>query len=93
MNGEVGQGIGMDKLNPNALAECGDSELDSRDGVQEVDATMIYNYVAFDRKELPVESALPFSNWLHDSWSDFNEEGARTNGAVISRALAFWRGE
>lgn len=81
-----------DKLNPDALAECGDDELNSREGVQPVNAATILGYV-LDQEELPPESARPFAGWLHEFWNDFNEDGELTNGAVISGALAHWRGQ
>lgn len=82
----------MDKLNPDALAESGDVDLDAREGVQPVDAYMIEEYVT-DQKELPVVSAHPFAGWLDENWNDFNEEGNKTNGEVIAGALADRRGQ
>lgn len=80
------------KLNPKALAESGDSELDEREGVQEVTEEMIRDYVT-DQEELPAVSARPFAAWLHQDWNDWNEDGALTNGEVISGALDYWRGK
>jgi len=82
----------MDKLNPAAVAECGDVELDDREGVQPVTAQMIYEYVT-RTPELPTYSARPFSEWLDQAWNDFNEGGDLTNGEVIAGALADWRGQ
>lgn len=82
----------MDRLNPDALAECGDGELDARDDVQEVDADMIREYV-ISAGELPEESARPFAEYIEDRWYDYNEDGELTNGQVISGALAYWRGQ
>lgn len=79
------------KLNPKALAGCGDTDLDSREGVQEVDAGMIREYVV-STNELPMESAEPFSEYIEQNWCDYNEEGELTNEQVISGALSYWRG-
>ncbi|MFJ6010227.1 hypothetical protein ACIQHZ_31580 [Streptomyces halstedii] len=80
------------KLNPNALAESGDSELDSRPEVQELSGNMILAYVLLEKK-LPPESARPFAEWLQYEWNSFNEDGENTNGMVIEGALAYWRGQ
>lgn len=82
----------MEKLNPSALAECGDSELDEREGVQEVEEGMIREYV-ISSEALPPESAKPFAAYIHDVWNDYNEDGELTNGDVIAGALAYWRGQ
>lgn len=82
----------MTDLDPKALAECGHTELDERDGVQEVSAGMIREYVIAEN-ELPPESARPFAAYLHEVWNDYNEDGTATNGEVIAGALAFWRGQ
>lgn len=82
----------MDKLNPDALAESGDTELDAREVVQPVTEMMIYEHVIASG-ELPRESAKPFAAWLHESWNDWNEDGDLTNGKVIAGALAYWRGQ
>lgn len=82
----------MDKLNPDALAECGDGELDEREGVQPVTEMMISEH-AIDSHGLPPYSARPFAAWLHEVWNDFNEDGDKTNGEVIAGALADWRGQ
>ena len=81
----------MENLNPKALAECGDADLDARDGVQEVDAGMIHEYVISEGK-LPRESAGPFAEYIEQNWYDYNEDGELTNGDVIEGALAYWRG-
>lgn len=78
-------------LNPNALAECGDDELDSRPEVQEVSGREILNYV-LAQGELPPESAKPFAEWLQHEWYSFNEEGEHTNGEVVAGALTQWCG-
>jgi hypothetical protein len=80
----------MDELNPDALAECG-YDLDNRPEVQRVTTAMINQYV-IDAGELPSHSAQPFAAWLADAWTDFNEDGDKTNGQVIAGALADWRG-
>ncbi|BET51746.1 hypothetical protein RGQ21_67280 [Kitasatospora aureofaciens] len=79
------------KLNPDALAECGDDELDSRDGVQEVTEDMILDYL-LKAEELPLESAKPFAAWLDYNWYTWNENGENTVGQVINGALKHWRG-
>ena len=81
----------MDDLNPAALAECGDVDLDARNGVQEVNAEMICEYV-ISSGELPRESAEPFAAYVHEAWNEYNEDGELTNGQVIAGALAYWRG-
>ncbi len=81
----------MQELDPNALAECGDSELDERGEVQPVDEGMILSYVLKTRK-LPEVSARPFARWLDSEWNEFND-GTFTNGAIIDGALGFWRGK
>lgn len=81
----------MNKLNPDALAECGDTELDGRTAVQPITEMMLFGYV-MDTEELPEYSARPFAAWLYEMWNDFNEDGDRTNGEVIAGALADWRG-
>lgn len=82
----------MDKLNPDALAESGDVELDAREGVQPVTPTMIRDHLR-STEELPLVSARPFAAWLDAEWNGFNEDGDLTNGQVIAGALAFWRGQ
>lgn len=82
----------MDKLDPKALAECGDAELDDRVTVQPVTPAMIREHVV-SAEELPIESARPFAAWLDENWNGYNEEGNLTNGDVIAGALAFWRGQ
>lgn len=82
----------MDKLNPKALAPCGDNDLDAREGVQGVEEFMIQWYV-IESSELPAESAEPFAVYLNQNWNDYNDEGNLTNGEVIAGALAFWRGQ
>lgn len=79
-------------LHPNALAECGDSELDERPGVQPVTAHDIRDYV-IDTDELPRFTAAVFANWLDENWNDFNEDGDLTNGQVIRGALSEWSGQ
>ncbi|MFH9606915.1 hypothetical protein [Streptomyces sp. NPDC017448] len=79
------------KLNPDALASCGDVELDERDGVQEVDHVMIREWV-LSENELPPESARPFAEWLHFEWNSFNEDGDCTVRQVIEGGLVHWRG-
>lgn len=81
----------MDKLNPDALAECGEYEEDKRPGVQSASRAMIFEYV-IDTRALPAVSARPFSAWLDECWNDWNEDGWLTTGAVIIGALAHWRG-
>lgn len=81
----------MDKLNPNALAESGDAELDERASVQPVTEMMIREYV-ISSEELPRESAKAFAMYIHEAWNDYNEDGELTNGQVIAGALAYWRG-
>lgn len=81
----------MDKIRLNALAECGDPELDDREEVQPVTASMILGYIR-ETNQLPAESAGPFSRWLHGEWFSFNEEGDATVGEVISGALSQWCG-
>ncbi len=80
----------MDKLNPDALAECG-YDLDDRPQVQAVTEMMICEYV-IEAGELPRYSAAPFAAWLAEVWNDFNEDGDLTNRQVIAGALADWRG-
>jgi hypothetical protein len=89
----------MTALDPKALAEQYDEQgarpEDVRPGVQRgVDAGMIYQYV-LDTRELPPESAKPFSEWLHSVWFDFaDEDEAETtsNKQVIDGALESWCG-
>jgi hypothetical protein len=81
----------MDKLNPDALAESGDDELDAREGVQPVTEMMLYEHI-ISTEELPPESARPFARWLDSEWNSWNEDGSLTNGEVIAGALAHWRG-
>lgn len=84
-----------DKLDPTAWAETGDTDLDERDGVQEVDAQMIFDYVTDENVNLlPTYSAQPFARWLDDNWINFTEStnGLRTNGDVITGALINWCG-
>lgn len=78
-------------INPNALAESGDYELDQRPGVQPVTDHMIRHY-AVEVLGLPVASAAAFAAWLDESWNGFNEDGVLTNGQVIEGALYDWRG-
>lgn len=80
----------MDKLNPDALAECG-YDLDDRPQVQPVTEMMICEYVT-EAEELPPYSAKPFAAWLTEVWNAFNEDGDMTNGQVVEGALADWRG-
>jgi hypothetical protein len=82
----------MDKLNPDALAESGDDELNGREGVQSVTPAMIREHV-INSGELPSESARPFAAWIHECWNDWNEDGELSNGQVIAGALAYWRGQ
>ncbi|MEV1006113.1 hypothetical protein [Streptomyces sp. NPDC049881] len=77
-------------LNPDALAEAGDEDLDSRPGVQRVTEDMIYAHVT--GAALPPESARPFAVWLDAEWYSWNEDGAQTVGTVLAGALAYWRG-
>lgn len=79
----------MAKLNPNAGAECGDYDLDQRDGVQAVDDRMIQDYVV-GTGLLSGTSAARFSVWLDENWNDFNEDGDCTVGEVIDGALSDW---
>ena len=79
------------RLDPDALAESGNVEMDSREGVQEVTGGMILEYV-LACEELPPESASPFSDWLYREWESFNEEGKCTNRQVIAGALFHWCG-
>ncbi|TVZ96507.1 hypothetical protein [Streptomyces sp. BK340] len=81
----------MEKLNPNALAESGDNDLDERPKVQPVTEAMIRAHV-IGAEELPPYSARPFSAWLYETWNEFNADGKLTNGQVIAGALADWRG-
>lgn len=81
----------MDKLNPAALAECGDDDLDDRPDVQSVTEEMIFEYIR-ERNALPPASALAFSAWLWEEWNNFVEDDWVTNGAVINGALIDWRG-
>ena len=82
----------MNKLNPDALGECGDVERDEREAVQPVTGPMIYEHVV-NSGELPKESAKPFAKWLNAVWNSFNENGELTNGKIIAGALAHWRGQ
>lgn len=81
----------MEKIRPDALAECGDPELDDREEVQPVTEMMILEYVR-ETKQLPMESARPFARWIQDEWYGFSEEGDVTVGDVISGALEHWCG-
>lgn len=81
----------MNKLNPDALAVCGDIKLDQRPEVQFTTVAMILTHV-LDHSGLPFESANPFSNWIYDTWYDFNEDGTLTNGQVIEGAITHWCG-
>lgn len=80
------------KLDPKALAENGDVDMDDREAVQSVTKDMVRDYVV-TQDELPPESAGPFAVWLNENWNNWNEDGDLTNGDVIQGALAFWRGE
>lgn len=82
----------MDKLNPDALAESGDVELDAREGVQSVTPAMICDHLR-STEELPPVSARHFAAWLDEEWNGFNEDGDLTNGQVLAGALAYWRGQ
>lgn len=80
-------------LDPSAFAAWGD-ERDDRDGVQEVDADMIYAYV-IKETALPGYSARPFAEWLYDNWGeadDGEEQSLLTNQAVIYGAIVDWCG-
>lgn len=85
-----------DKLDPLALAK--QSEDDDRPGTQPVDRDMIYHFVWANgayNAELPLEmSARHFSWYAHQEWFDAatNSDGTITNGEVINRLLADWRG-
>lgn len=82
------------KLDADAWAQVGDTDLDARDGVQEVDASMIYAYVIRETL-LPDYSARPFSYWLNAAWFAFTEEhrgGLLTNRDVIHGAITDWCG-
>lgn len=81
----------MNTFDPDALAECGDSESDQRPTVQPVTASMIRAHV-IEHNMLPPHSAVPFAAWLADAWGDLNEDGDKTNGQVLGGALADWRG-
>lgn len=83
-----------EKLNPNAWALVDDEDLDAREGVQEVDPNMIFDYVT-TTNELPAYSARPFAEWLNYNWHEFTDssrEGVLTNGDVIQGALVDWCG-
>lgn len=82
-----------DKLDPDAWASTGDSELDARDGVQEVDTQMIFEWVITEHM-LPDYSARHFAEWLHENWNDFAEsaDGLVTNRSVIHGAVTEWCG-
>lgn len=81
-----------EKLNPDAWAFAQDDELDTRPGVQEVDAGMILAYV-LKEEELPEESARPFAEWIYQAWGDFHSgEEIVTNRDVIYGALNDWCG-
>lgn len=86
----------MPTLNPDALAEtseeAGAAPEDVRPGVQPVDDDMIREYI-LAAGELPEESARPFAKWLNEVWFDFSEEPGPTNGAIITGALSYWRGQ
>jgi hypothetical protein len=82
----------MDKLDPDALAESGDDELDARESVQPVTPAMIREHLRLT-EELPSVSARSFAAWIHENWNDWNEDGDLTNGQVIAGALAHWRGQ
>lgn len=81
----------MGKIRLNALAECGDPELDDRAEVQPVTHLMILEHIR-ETNQLPPESAKPFSGWLLEEWFSFNEDGDATVGEVISGALDHWCG-
>lgn len=80
----------MPALDPKALPK---GHPDLRPGVQPVDETMIYQYI-IDSRELPDESARPFSKWADLMWYEYNEdpETGLTNHQVIDGMLAYWRG-
>jgi hypothetical protein len=80
----------MSDLDPQALAECGDIDRDTRPGVQHVTEEMIHKYV-LERGELTGASAAAFARWLDEVWNDFNEDGQLTNGDIIDGALHDWR--
>lgn len=89
----------MPALDPKALAMVYEEEglpvghPDRRPGVQEVDDGMIYQYV-IDSRELPDESAKPFSQWAERMWWEYNEnpEAGLTNHQVLDGMLSYWRG-
>jgi hypothetical protein len=81
-----------EKLNLDALAACGDPELDARPEVQDVTSEMIRDWV-LETKELTIpESATAFAEWLDEFWTARNEDADLTNGEVILGALYDWRG-
>lgn len=91
----------MTALDPKALAMVYEEEglptgdPDVRPGVQmDVTDDMIYQYI-IDTRELPEESAKPFSEWAESMWFEYNEDPAvnQTNKQVIDGMLAHWRGQ
>lgn len=81
----------MDTIRPDALAECGDDELDSRSEVQEVTWHMILQYVIVSGA-LPRESAEPFATYMIENGLDYNNDGDATVGQVIEGGLSYWCG-
>lgn len=81
-----------EKLNPDALAECGDEELDSRPGVQGPSEEVIREYI-LSENELPPESAYPFAEYVYKMWYAYNEDGDATVKEIIDGALQYWRGQ
>lgn len=81
-----------EKLDPQALAQLEDG--DDRDGVQEVTAELIRDYV-MEAHGLPEVSARALGNWLYEYWFD-NVDPERippmTNGQVIAGAVSYWTG-
>jgi hypothetical protein len=83
-----------EKLNPEALAEMDDSDLDARDGVQPVTEAMIRAYV-MEAHGLPNVSAYPFAAWLQNAWFDFIDPDSpeTTNGQIVYGAVQHWIGK
>lgn len=85
-----------DLFDPLALAR--QSEDDNRPETQVVTRDMVYHYVwqpDAERCELPVEmSARHFSYYAVLNWFDAatDSDGTITNGEVLNRLLADWRG-